>query len=225
VIGPALYELRSIVRAGRRSGLPHAARTVGDRIADLLAEGRLGFRSAGVIPIETLIPHWRDCHDYRPSTIAHFRALLDSLQVGPDDVFVDYGAGLGRTLALAAAYPFRRLIGVEIAPALVARAQANLARALPPARLADVVLWQGSAERFALPEDATVLYFYNPFHGAVLRRTFEEIRRSLHAAPRKLTIAFNNPVHAAHVVPEYPELRLVRRWAFEYECHVYEAAP
>lgn len=225
MIGAALYELKSIVRAGRRAGLPHAVRTVGDRFADLLAEKALGFRSAGAIAIETLIPHWQDCHDYRPSTIAHFRALLDSLPVGPADVFVDYGAGLGRTLALAAEYPFRRLIGVEIAPALVARARANLARALAPARLAEVELWQGSAADFALPDDATVLYFYNPFHGAVLRRTFEDIRRSLRAAPRRLTIAFNNPVHAAHVVPEYPELRLVRRWSFEYECHVYEATP
>jgi SAM-dependent methyltransferase len=224
-LGAALYELRSIVRAGRRAGLPHAVRTVGDRVADRLAEHALGFRSGGVIPIETLIPRWQDCHDYRPSTIAHVRALLDGLGIGPHDVFVDYGAGLGRALALAAAYPFRRLVGVEIAPALVARARANLARSVPAARLAAIELWQGNAADYVLPDDATVLYFYNPFHGAVLRRALDEIRRSLRAAPRRVTVAFNNPVHARTLVPEYPELRLVRTYAFEYACDVYEAGP
>lgn len=36
-------------------------------------------------------------------------------------------------------------------------------------------------------------------------------------------MAFNNPVHAERMLPEYPELRLARTCAFEYDCRVYVA--
>jgi len=219
----AADELRRLVRAARRSGTAHALRILRDRVEDRIAERRLGFGSAGLIPIETLIPQWRDCHDYFPSTISHFRRLLDALAIGPRDVFVDYGAGKGRTLALAAEYPFARMIGVEIAPALVAAARANLRRAVPAPRFAAIELWEGNARDYRLPAGATVLYVYNPFHGAVLRAVLADIRRTLRAAPRRMTVVMNNPRHFLPIAHEYPWLRCVRSFQFEYECRVYEA--
>ena len=46
------------------------------------------------------------------------------------DVFVDYGAGKGRTVVLASTYQFKRVIGVELAPELAAIAEENLFRAI-----------------------------------------------------------------------------------------------
>ncbi|MDB5069753.1 MAG: histone methylation family protein [Candidatus Eremiobacteraeota bacterium] len=216
-------ELRRFARATRRSGVAHALRILRDRVEDRIAERRLGFHSAGLIPIETLIPQWRDCHDYFPSTFSHFRLLLDALAIGPHDVFVDYGAGKGRTLAVAAEYPFKRVIGVEIAPALVAAARVNLARAVPAARLHAVEMWEGNAADYRLPDDATVTYIYNPFHGSVLRAVLADIRRSLDDAPRRMTVVINNPRHFGPIANEYPWLRCVRVFQFEYECLVHEA--
>jgi predicted RNA methylase len=39
-----------------------------------------------------------------------------------DEVFLDYGAGLGRVLILAAMLPFKRVIAVELSPILAAKA-------------------------------------------------------------------------------------------------------
>src|SRR6516225_8353137 len=42
--------------------------------------------------------------------------------------FVDIGCGKGRALMVASAFPFRRLVGVEISPELCEIARANTAR-------------------------------------------------------------------------------------------------
>ena len=46
-------------------------------------------------------------------------------------MFIDIGAGKGRILCLAAAYPFRRIVGVELVPSLVADCRANVASFQP----------------------------------------------------------------------------------------------
>jgi SAM-dependent methyltransferase len=217
--------VRRVVRAVRERGPLYALRLLRRYVEDRIGEQRLGFRSGGLIPIETLVAEWRDCHDYYPSAVRDFRTLLDALAIQPHDVFVDYGAGLGRTLALAAEYPFARIVGVEIAPALAAAARANLSRALPAARRATVEVWEGDAAHYRLPADATVLYVYNPFHGAVLRRVLAEIGRSLEAAPRRLRVVFNNPRHFVPLAHEFPWLRVARTFRFEFACIVCEADP
>ncbi|MDP9106713.1 MAG: class I SAM-dependent methyltransferase, partial [Candidatus Eremiobacteraeota bacterium] len=214
---------RRLARAARRRGPLHALRVLRDRIDDHIASRRLGMNPAGLIPIETLVPHWQDCHDYFPSMIGHVRRVLDALAIGPGDVFVDYGAGMGRTLALAAAYPFERIIGVEIAPSLIAVARQSLRRAVPPHRLGAIELWEGNAADYRLPDDATVVYLYNPFHGSILRGVLADIRRSLDAAPRRMAVIVHNPRHFAPIAHDYPWLRCVRTFEFEYECRVLEA--
>ena len=81
--------------------------------------------------------NWRDrllgvFHSpYQPTESALFHEMLDALsaQSHPDFrdfVFVDLGSGKGRTLLMAADYPFRRIVGVELLPALHRSAQDNL---------------------------------------------------------------------------------------------------
>jgi hypothetical protein len=49
------------------------------------------------------------------------------------------------------------------------------------------------ATEFALPDEATILFFYNPFGGDILRETLENIRRSIEKKPRTLTIVYALP--------------------------------
>ena len=66
---------------------------------------------------------------YETTSEAAIRMALDGL--GADfsrSVFVDLGCGKGKPLMVAASYPFRRLIGVDVSPACIAVARRNLAR-------------------------------------------------------------------------------------------------
>lgn len=201
-------------------------RALADRAWDCVEERRIGIASAGLIPIETLISEWEDCHDYAPTGIAPFRLIMSGVEISPGrDVFVDFGCGLGRVLALASAYPFRKIIGVEISASLVERARANL-RGYRGRRLChDIEIFQQSADTYTIPPEATLLFFYNPFHGQILARVFDRIRDSMELHPRRLQVVFYNPRHFAKMADRYPWLVPRRHYTFEYDCILYEAAP
>ncbi|HSS98535.1 MAG TPA: hypothetical protein VLK33_15975, partial [Terriglobales bacterium] len=56
---------------------------------------------------------------YQPTESALFHEMLDSLKIDfREFTFIDLGSGKGRTLLMASDYPFRRIIGVELFPAL-----------------------------------------------------------------------------------------------------------
>jgi SAM-dependent methyltransferase len=128
--------------------------------------------------------------EHEPSPPDLFRAVLDGLDIDfKETVFVDYGSGAARAVLLAAEYPFKEVVGVEIAPSLHAHAEANRS-AFPAAacRAHGVRLVCGDAAAFALPPQPLVLYFYNPFGVAVMRRVLANIEASLAERPRPIIL-------------------------------------
>ena len=103
-----------------------------------------------------MIQRWRRC---RP------QASLDAY------TFIDLGAGMGRAMLLAAEYPFRAVVGVELHPTLARIARGNLAkwRAAGRAR-APVRFHCRDAAEFPLPPGPCVAFLFNPFGAPVLRR-------------------------------------------------------
>lgn len=215
--------MRRIVAAWRRGGWRRAARTLLSRWTDINAERRAGTDTGGLIPIETLLADWDGCHDYFPTAYRELDAVLRWLEPGPEDVFVDLGAGKGRALMIAAGFPFRRLVGVEISAELCAEAERNL-RALaarqpsPPVEIA-----AADAAAFAIPDDATILYLYNPFHGPRLETVFRNVAASLARAPREIAIVYNNPAHFEKIEHFFPWLARARVMELEYRWIVYRA--
>src|SRR5580704_10173983 len=70
---------------------------------------------------------------YQPTDAALFHEMLDALHQQThfdfgSFVFLDSGSGKGRTLLMASDYPFRRILGVELLPALHRAAQENLGK-------------------------------------------------------------------------------------------------
>ena len=138
---------------------------------------------------------------YETTSEAAIRLPLDSLgQDLSEFVFLDLGCGKGKPLMVAAAYPFKRLIGVDISPACIAVARRNVARYGPeridPGR---VELRVGDAQDVEFPPEPLVLYLYNPFPAAVLERVMARLAVSLQARPRPAAIAYVNP-HALAAV-------------------------
>jgi hypothetical protein len=93
--------------------------------------------------------------------------------------FVDVGSGKGHALLVAAGYPFRRVIGVELAEELHQSAQANI-RVLPASARScgTVELRCEDAAAFQVPSEPCVLYFNNPFAEPVMARVLENVLAS-----------------------------------------------
>src|SRR5688572_3166400 len=64
--------------------------------------------------------------DYEPSPWLALKRVLPKNEVGPDDVFIDFGCGKGRVVLQAAMYPFRKVIGVELSTELCDVARRNV---------------------------------------------------------------------------------------------------
>jgi SAM-dependent methyltransferase len=137
---------------------------------------------------------------YQPTESALFHEMIEGLRQQcrsdfHDFVFVDLGSGKGRTLLMASDYPFRRILGVELLPALHQAAQQNLRKYKSESQkcfaLESIC---ADATEFSFPAKPTVLYLFNPFPEAGLRRMIANLERSLREHPRAVFLLYHNPL-------------------------------
>lgn len=149
--------------------------------------------------------------DYFPSSyLILYEAFSWLGRTSRDNVLVDYGSGMGRTLMYASTMPLKRLIGVEISEELCAMASANLDRLYgtsnrdrPPWSIVNV-----DARFFEVPDDANLFYFFNPFDAVVMRQVVDRILASVQKVPRRCTVIYANPLHGSEFAcREFVEVR------------------
>jgi SAM-dependent methyltransferase len=128
-----------------------------------------------------------------PWAMREIQLDLADLGVRPEIyAFVDFGCGKGRALFLAAEAGYRRVIGVEFAPDLAARAIAN--RAAYRGKYGDrIEIHEADASVFPIPPGPVVIYMFNPFTGPVLEAVAHNIESSFLQEPRPLYLVYSLP--------------------------------
>lgn len=151
---------------------------------------------------------------YMPTEPVVFREMLDAVAGQPgfefrDFTFIDLGSGKGRTLLMAAEYPFRRIVGVELLPALHEIAQENLRQYKSEAQQCSALeAICGDATQFALPQEPLLIYLFNPFPEAGLRQVIGNLAQSLREHPRRVFVLYHNAL-LEHVLAESAALRKI----------------
>jgi SAM-dependent methyltransferase len=115
---------------------------------------------------------------------------LRFLGVSDCDTFVDFGCGKGRVVHQAAKRPFRRVIGVEISPALAEIARANLASRRHRYQCPNVEIVVADAKEFRVPDELTIAYFWHPFTGETLAAVLRGIVDSIDRHPRRVRLIY-----------------------------------
>ena len=123
---------------------------------------------------------------YIASNWRTLRRALRRYEIGPDDVFIDIGSGMGRMVLEASRFPFKRVIGVELASKLHAIAQQNVKRMQRRARCTEIELVNTDILDYDFPDDVTFVYMFNPFRGAIFQGVAEMMIHSLDRNPRPL---------------------------------------
>ena len=124
--------------------------------------------------------------------------IRQAIRMLPDQhglTFMDIGCGKGRALAVASEFPFRRIIGVELASSLakVARANAELVgRRFPDRTTIDVV--EGDALTTAIPEGPLVIYMYHPFFRKLMKKLVRKVENWLAGSKSKVYVIYYNPM-------------------------------
>lgn len=175
----------------------------------------------------------------RPADWAHiptgwFRLwrIFRQLRIRPDDVLYDVGSGSGRPLLVASRFPFRRMVGIERSAPMQALAARNLKRFRPGVRMPATVV-HGDALSEPVPDDVSIVFFYNPFEGEIAGRFFTHLLACVDKAPRPLRFVYHNPVEHGLVMAtgrfrltgRLGGMRPTRNWARMVTTHFYEIRP
>lgn len=194
-----------------------------------------GLVPASALDIDDAATKWQS-NLYLGSPPRVTRHIIDSLAVVPGEYsFIDYGSGKGRVLFTAAAYPFRRVIGVEISRVLHAAAEQNLRCYKGKRLLSEIGLWRGDAREFPLPSGNLVLHMYHPFGPDILRDMLRKIEIAASNEPgRRILLPYLFSIGVSKAVfQEFPAFKLLRdelcvnnlyRWTL-YECASAEVPP
>ncbi len=116
-----------------------------------------------------------ECVPYLPCPVDALLRLVDEAKVGPSDVFVDVGAGVGRAMSVVHLLTGAAVVGLEVQPELLVVARERFAR-WPSARAS--WLEGDAAERIVDASTGTVFFLYCPFSGPRLQRVLDHLEGS-----------------------------------------------
>ena len=123
--------------------------------------------------LRALIAHWRET--VPPHPIHRY-------------TFLDIGAGKGRGLLVASELHFKKIVGIELNPALARIARQNVAQwtaahAADPTstHIAPIEVLEQDALDFEFPATPVLLFLFHPFEAPVLRQLLRRIETQLGA--------------------------------------------
>jgi SAM-dependent methyltransferase len=182
-----------------------------------------GIRTGGSIASEVLYRSQRAAAGrtfYVGSQAGVVRRALALVRDPQTTVLLDLGCGKGRVLAIGSEFPFREIVGVELAETLAVIAEQNMAivrRSFPERSPIRVV--NGDAGAFPLPDAALAIFLFHPFGEATMRRLAARIDEAIATRAHAVTVIYYNPVYGA-VFDSMPGL--VRAHALEVPYDEFE---
>jgi SAM-dependent methyltransferase len=169
---------------------------------DLVYDARHRVRTRGVVTIARLgLTH--ESVQYEGIAPKTLRKAVAALAPVHAYTFVDLGSGMGRAVLVASEFPFRRIVGVEIATELHEIACRNLRRYRGRQQCRAIDLVRMDALDYEPENKDTVFFLYFPFRESVMTRVVDNIARWLHKHSRHAFLVFVNP-ETAHVVDRSP---------------------
>jgi 16S rRNA G966 N2-methylase RsmD len=197
----------------------------GYQLYDHWFERRLGVETGGLIKLPDIGIHNEEFLEYAPIGYYAIQDTIRRIPLPRETVsFVDYGSGKGRAVLVAATYPFRKAIGVEISEKLNRVAEQNIAR-MKHRKAKVVEALARNAVDFTITDDINLIYMANPFRGETLEIVIGKILASYRAAPRPIYLIYFNKVYFEQLIAN-PGYELIKRiylspYYPNYSCGIY----
>lgn len=125
----------------------------------------------------------RGCVPYIPCSVDTLLRMVEHADVRPGDVFVDIGAGLGRSAVLTHLVTGASALGIEIQAGL-ARAARELTQRLNTPRVA--VIEGDAAQHTDSLASGSVFFLYCPFSGARLQQVLDGLEAVARVRPIRI---------------------------------------
>jgi precorrin-6B methylase 2 len=129
---------------------------------------------------------------YEPTFYSELQLIRRQIAVTPTDILLDMGCGKGRFLFFFAYFcQVQAGIGVDIDPELIAIAQRNLETFTGNRSVLSFV--REDMYNYVFSQE-TIIYMFNPFGRKTRERVMQNLKQSLIAYPRKITLISVTPV-------------------------------
>ena len=123
---------------------------------------------------------------YVPTPIIPFFKLIKKLQLPNNSVFVDYGAGKGRAMILAAeSHSFKKIKGLEFSASLYKSAKKNIQTYVKKTGSDIFDLHHTDVVNYQVQSEDNIFYFFNPFNEHILKQCLGKMQSSLNENPRR----------------------------------------
>jgi SAM-dependent methyltransferase len=210
----------------RKNGMAYSVKEFYYRLADYYTEKNLNVNTftresddnPGIINPEA--------HEYGSVHYAHLSTVFNMIPFNKNETtLIDYGCGKGRALIAAAAFSYKKIIGVEISET-IRYAEENFRR-IKTRNTHNVVLEQCDAQTYEIPEEVNLIYFCNPFSGKILENVVDKIKESYLKNPRKMYIIYFNNNHFDEIVKDQTWITKYYERGFipYFVCGFYETNP
>ncbi|GAA0553908.1 class I SAM-dependent methyltransferase [Chitinophaga japonensis] len=176
-------------------------------------DGKFGTTTSPILtqyelPEEISLERFRTSGRYHPSPVSSVKMALDALEKYnvqySSCTFIDVGSGLGRNLLLAAAYPFRKIVGIEHSAYLHETAGKNIGAYRSAALQCNVFDLQCiDALEYEFPAGDLVLYFWRPFTDEIAERFMDKLDRYAANASCRIILIFLGVVYPAVQTSRY----------------------
>jgi SAM-dependent methyltransferase len=196
MVGVSSSGSRALLKAAVPASVRRRLWSVDDRVRvwqQQVFERRMSVDTSGHVYLDELEEASQEDFFYEGCEWIPTERVLKSLRPGPDDVLVDLGSGKGQALLVAGRLPYGRVLGVDLAPDLVAAADENVRRAGPRLRCRDVRSEVRNVLEWDVPDDVTTVFMYCPFIGEVFQGAMERVFASYDRRPRPLRLVYDFP--------------------------------
>ncbi|MCX8130921.1 MAG: class I SAM-dependent methyltransferase [Clostridia bacterium] len=147
------------------------------------------------LKIERNIDENIDGCPYEPTPAKIFYKTMKTIEANENDYFIDFGAGKGKVLFMAAEFGIKNIVGVEISKEIYKVAQKNIKNYLSSSRKdVDISVLNCDACDFVIPDNATIFYFFHPFYINSMKEVLKNIEQSFERSPRALKIVYYYPL-------------------------------
>lgn len=153
---------------------------------DELWDRRLGISTFGHYD-----PTVKDGRYYGTVKYCVLTKVFEVIKPQAKDTLCDIGCGLGRPMFFAASqFGVEQCVGVEANPQLVAMGNKNI----EGYRGSGSITIEQALAQDANYDNADIIFMYNPFGFLTMQAVVQNLEASLLARPRKLRIAYLNPI-------------------------------
>jgi hypothetical protein len=194
------------------------------QVTDAAFDSRYGVDTGGRIPLSDLgvtTSNWIYGLHYQAVGIVDFREVLQPFDIRWEEfTFIDLGAGKGRAVLMAAALPFKKIVGVEFSEQLHGISRANLGR-YPQEAIAckDIeLLWMDACD-YRFPSGPFILYMYNPFEDPVMTQVLQHMTAAFQQYKERIIVIYYTPECAELL----NGIEFLERVVTRPHCYIYDS--